>query len=284
MTKALGFSQGSFDPQNPGRLCRGRERWIQAWEDENAPALNRLVVSGADFSDDSARDAKRGINCAQVTVGTLLTRLFGQRRLLGFKEEGELSRVPEQVQDEQIYRAPRRGGAWFDACQRWRLTLEDASEVDGLVEMDALDGLVVLREGVEPGPELEEALYLLTGMGDGSAYPVRRFQPLAVVEVLKHADALVCLHMDKHGPAVGIYTEESLDVDEVLRGLAEETGILAVPFAIPPMLARWDRALQELRLWWMENREDEFPVPPAAEPTRWSRMGRGRRKAQGSEE
>jgi hypothetical protein len=285
MVKALGFSQGSFDPQNPGRLCRGRERWIQAWEADDVPVIHRLVVSGAEFSDDSARDARRGLNCAGITVGTLVERVFGTCSLIGFKEEGELSKVPEAVADEELFLAPRRGGAWFDACQRWRLKVEGAEQLDALVELDALDGLVVLGEGQTLTPELEEALYLLSGMGDGSAYPVKRFQPLALVEVLQHCEALICLHLDKHGPSVGMYTLEPMDHADALRALAEESDVLAVPFAIPPMLARWDRALQELRSWWMENREEEFPVPPASEPTRWSRLGRrrGRRGNRGEE-
>ncbi len=285
MVKALGFSQGEFDPIQPGRLCRGRERWIQAWEDDDADSLFRLVVSGAEFSDDSARDARRGLNCAGLTVGEVVSRLFKGRILLGFKEEGELSNVPSEVQDEAIFSAPRRGGAWADACQRWRFVIESPERLDELVAMDALDGIVVLAEDIDPSdPALDEALYLLTGMGDGSAYPVRRFQPLALLEVLDFADAVICLHLDKHGPAVGIYTQDWLEVDEDLEALAAQAGVLAVPFAIPPMLARWDRALQELRVWWMQNRKEEFPVPPAVEPTRWSRLARRKRRTRGGDE
>jgi len=52
---------------------------------------------------------------------------------------------------------------------------------------------------------------------------------------------------------------------------------LLVPFAIPPMLARWDRALSELRTEWMATREEEFPVPPAPESRSWENRRRGRR-------
>ncbi len=276
MVKALGFSRGQFDPTNPGRLCRGRERWIQAWEGEVEP-IWRLVVSGAEFSDDSARDARRGLTCAGVTVGMVMDRLFPGRSLLAFKEEGELTRVPAEVQDEDTFSAPRRGGAWSEVCQRWRFMIESADRVDELVAMDALDGLVILRDGDQPDSDLDEELYLLTGMGDGSSLPIRRFQPLVLAGLLDRVDAIVCLHQDKHGPALGIYTKGPMEADETLRALADSVGVLAVPFAIPPMLARWDRALQELRVWWMERCDEEFPVPPAAEPTRWSRLGRRRR-------
>ena len=44
-----------------------------------------------------------------------------------------------------------------------------------------------------------------------------------------------------------------------------------MPFAIPPMLARWDRALYELRMDWDPEHDGEFPVPPAEDAGgRWS--------------
>ena len=277
MVRALGFSHGSFDPARPGRLCRGRERWIQGWDEPDCPRLNRLVISGACFSDDSARDAERGLNCAGVDVGRLVLDLFPGRPLVGFREEGELARRPEAVPvvEEDRFLAPRRGGAWFEPCQRWRLPLASAEDVGELVLQDLVDGLLV---GVELplSPELEEALTVLGGMGDASVTPVRRFQPLGIVEVLQHCEALIAVHLDKHGPAIGVYTLEPLERTQVVQACAEQVQALAVPFAIPPMLARWDRALQELRVNWMAAREDEFPVPPADEPTRWSRLGRNR--------
>ena len=234
-----------------------------------------MVVSGAAFSDDSARDAHRGVNCAGIDVGALVRALFPEQTLVGFREEGELGRIPDEVglDEDHQFRAPRRGGAWYEPCQRFRLALTEADRIGELLVEDAIDGLLVGAE-LPLGPELEEALFLLSGMGDASSYPVRRFQPIGLVEVLRHVDAVLCVHLDKHGPALGIYTLEPIDRREVLEASVEGVGALAVPFAIPPMLARWDRALQELRVHWMKTREDEFPVPPADEPTRWSRLGR----------
>ena len=54
MIEALGFSQTPFDPRRPGRLCRGRERWIEPWEPEEGEQPveiqegQALVLSDAD--------------------------------------------------------------------------------------------------------------------------------------------------------------------------------------------------------------------------------------------
>jgi hypothetical protein len=273
MVRALGYSSSDFNPRRPGRLCRGRERWIQAWEQDDVPVVHRLVVSGAAFSDDSARDALRGLDRSGVDAGELMAAVFPDAPMLAFREEGELAVVPPDVEDEgQEFRVARRGGAWFQSAQRWRMPVLGAEAIGALVAEDNVDGFVVLGpEGVTPA--LDDALFMLTGMGDGSAYPVKRFQPLGIVEVLQHAPALIAVHLDKHGPALAIYTLEPLDRAELIETMAAAAGALPVPFAIPPMLARWDRALQELRVHWMETRDDEFPVPPADEPTRWSRLG-----------
>jgi hypothetical protein len=97
---------------------------------------------------------------------------------------------------------------------------------------------------------------------------------------LEHCTALICVHQDKHGPALGVYTLESLDRTQALKALALEAGCLPVPFAIPPMLARWDRALYELRVEWNEEELGEFPVPAAEEASRWG----GRRLRSGQAE
>lgn len=284
MVSALGFSHGAFDPGRPGRLCRGRERWIRAWDEDELPRLHRVVISGAEFSDDSARDARRGLNCAGVPMGEFLLSLFPGQRLIAFREEGELGRIPDEVGEDEDnqFLAPRRGGRWFDPSQRWRVPIESAEQLDKLLRDDNIDGILV--DPTEPlTDEIEQALYLLSGLGDASLMPARRFQPVGLVEVLSHVQALICIHLDKHGPAIAIYTVEPIDLTEGIVAGVDAAGSLAVPFAIPPMLARWDRALQELRVTWMRTREDEFPVPPADEPTRWSRLGRRVARSQGEE-
>ena len=270
MIQALGYCSTPFDPTRPGRLCRGREMWVPSWEDpepEAARTIWRLVISGARFSDDSARDARRGLTWSGVDVGVLMKALFPSTWLMAFKEEGQIPSVPEYIEDEEIFLAPRGGGARYDPCQRWQHYVDDVDELAELVVEDRIDGALVfpIQQDLTEEAQLQEDLFLLLGQGDGSRWPMRRFQPLALPLLLKHVPGVVCVHQDKHGPALGIYTSEPIDRAAVLAALATSAGALAVPFSIPPMLARWDRALHEFRVQWMSNRDDEFPVPPAPE-------------------
>lgn len=281
MVRALAYCSSAFDPSAPGRLCRGRERWVLGWDPEGPSGLSRIMLSGAEFTDDSARDARRGLTCAGVDIGALLLALFPDRVLVAFREEGAPPEVPAWAPEAEADWAfvPRQGGAWTDVVRRWRAPVAEPTELHRLVAEDLCDGFIVLPPGHSAalGRELEDGLYLLTGHGDGSSWPVRRFQPMALGELLPHCEAVVAVHLDKHGPALGIYTRRPLDAEDALQRVAAQAGALAVPFTIPPMLARWDRALQELRVRWTATRRDEFPVPPAEEPTRWSRNSRTHR-------
>ena len=119
-----------------------------------------------------------------------------------------------------------------------------------------------------PNEDVLNALYLLTAFRT-QGRPTRRFQPSGIPEILQHAQTVVLLHLDKHGPCAGIYSREPIGAKERLDGLdSGEQPVLIVPFAIPPMLARWDRALWELRQDWDGASLGEFPVPPSPEPLR----------------
>ena len=74
---------------------------------------------------------------------------------------------------------------------RWRAFIDDPAEITRLVNEDLIDGLIVLPPGVEPSKALDDAVYLLTGQGDSSAFPVKRFQPMAILDVLQHTDPLI---------------------------------------------------------------------------------------------
>ncbi len=259
MIKALGFSRTLFDPASPGRLCRGRERWIEGYPIEGNPQLHRLVVSGAAFSDDTARDAQRGLAHSGVTPGQALEALFPFQTLLAFCEQGQPALVPEEPVRAEAFVQPRFGGRRFDRCVRWRVVVSGAASIDELAGLTNPSADGFLPWSGELTPALEEALYLLVGHGERLGFPKRRYLAAALPELFTLVPWVALVHLDKHATALGIYSVEPIMADEVLSDLARLCGVLPVPFSIPPMLARWDRALYELRQDWPDG---EFPVPP----------------------
>jgi hypothetical protein len=152
-----------------------------------------------------------------------------------------------------------------------------AGESDGVAGPLA-DGFLV---GFVPGkgdrlPDaLTEALFRLCGWAQTEDRPEHRYAASAIPAVLEHAQALVLLHLDKHAPAVVIYTAEPLEQVGTLELVARAAEAFPVPFDIPPMLARWDRALHEERLKWDPDTDGEFPVPPADDGRYARRRRRG---------
>lgn len=284
MVQALGYSETDFNPTDPGRLCRGRERWIEPWppeeaEDASPPLLRRLVISGAQFSDDSAADALRGLPHSGVDIASVISALFPRRHLLAFTEDGHPADIPDGAEAIEAYEGYRAGGLTEVGLVRWVKRVaqpREIAEVLGDPAAEQVRGFLVLNEPPEVA-ELSERLFRLVGMSSLDSPPAR-FQPAALPDVLEVARAVILLHRDKHGPALGIYTEAPVETEGRLDALATEANALLVPFAIPPMLARWDRALAELRDEWLAHRNEEFPVPPAPEPQRWDRRRRRRKE------
>lgn len=299
MIRAFGYCNDTLDTAAPSRLCRGRERWLEGLPEVPGATVFRTVLSGARFTDDSARDAQRGYRFAGVGAGVVLGALFPGARVYGFAHAGDPRALPAGLVQEEDWVEPLYGGLRTRPVVRWMAPaagpVVDAmvdGEVQGVAAPRA-DGFVVL-DG-EPTEALFEALYHLCGFADATQLPVELYAASALPEVLEHARAVVLLHQDKHGPALAIYSAEPLEADDVLRHVVSEAGSFAVPFAIPPMLARWDRALYELRLDWDAERLGEFPVPPADDAGgRWSARsrrigairepGEGESSAEGGEE
>lgn len=279
MVRAFGYCNDTLDTASPSRLCRGRERWLEGLPETPGATVFRTVLSGARFTDDSARDAMRGYRFAGVSAGVALAELFPGGRVYGFAHAGDPRALPEGLVLEEDWVEPLYGGLRTRPAVRWVAPAAgpviDAmvdGEVDGVAAPRA-DGFVIL-DG-EPAEPLYEALYQLCGFADATQLPVELYAAAAIPAVLEHARAVVLLHQDKHGPALAIYSAEPLEADDVLRRVAQEAGSFAVPFAIPPMLARWDRALYELRLDWDAATRGEFPVPPADDAGgRWSARSR----------
>jgi hypothetical protein len=291
MIRAFGFCNDTFDTHSPGRLCRGRERWIEGLPDTSPTRLARTVCSGAVFSDDSARDAYRGFRYSGVGAGALLRALFPGTRIFGFCESGDPRALPPELVVEEDHVRAIAGGLRSEPAVRWVAPVRNPEDVDTWIEgeKDGLaapraDGFVVLHTPIKPA--LVEALFHLVGYGDPEDRPARRYCAAAIPQVLEHVKALVLLHLDKHAPAIAIYTKEPIESDGVLDMAARGAQAFPVPFAIPPMLARWDRALYELRLDWDPEQDGEFPVPPADDAGgRWSnrRRGGGGREEEGAQ-
>jgi hypothetical protein len=137
-------------------------------------------------------------------------------------------------------------------------------------EADEPEAAKGLPEGVR------ELLFLLMGFRQ-MRFPTRRFQPAALPDMLGHLSQVILVHQDKHAPCLALYREGPFERPERLSDLAIDVGALPVPFAIPPMLARWDRALWELRQEWHEVEQGEFPVP--ASPDDAPSWGRARQRS-----
>ncbi|MEQ1564270.1 MAG: hypothetical protein ABMA64_01440 [Myxococcota bacterium] len=281
MIRALGFSENTFDCKDPGRLCRGRERWIEPWDlDGTPPRLHRIVVSGAMFTDDGAGDARRGLPFSGVDPTGVIEGLYGaDARMVAFMEDGHPADIPPDAQGVEAYVGYRAGGRQQLGLVRWFLPLESGRlrELlgDGPLE-DRIRGIVILDPDDDaPLDDLVHPMFELVGFSTLDSPPAR-YNPSALPDLLKRALAVVVVHRDKHGPALAVYARDA--VPELAARLGEAAGsdeVLLVPFAIPPMLARWDRALAELRTHW--TRPEPFPVP-AAPP---SRFGEGRDRRRG---
>lgn len=283
MIHALGYSQTDFDAASPGRLCRGRERWIEPFELDDPAPMHRLVLTGSRFTDDSARDAMRGLPFSEIPIPALIAALFPRKKMLAFMEDGHPADIPDDAEGVEVYMGHRAGGLVEEPMVRWHKRVSGIREIRALTgehsEKDGVRGFAILGPNAEEVDEqdLLERLFLFVGMSTLDSPPAR-YQPSALPHVLEVAKAVVVIHRDKHGPALGIYSAEPIKTDGRLEPLAEKHGTLLVPFAIPPMLARWDRALSELRESWLAQRDDEFPVPPAPEPSNWEpRRRRGKR-------
>jgi hypothetical protein len=146
---------------------------------------------------------------------------------------------------------------------------------------DRLRGFAVLTPAHRPDHDeaLFDALFPLIGMATIDSPPAR-FQPAALPDALREVPAVILVHRDKHGLALGFYSREAIAAGPLLEAASQRADCLLVPFAIPPMLARWDRALAEMRSGW--RGEQPFPVPEPSGGYQWDnrrRRRRGRRDA-----
>jgi len=257
---------------------------------EECAGLHRVVLSGATFSDDRARDARRGLNFGPVEMWTLLQTLLSDGLLIAYCEEGHPHEVPDTAANIEHHTVARPGGSLREWRVRWHAQVTDEATLQAALDAGADVFFTIGASSDEPAMNshespiippvadanlgleshvsepLAQALFLLTGFRS-EGRPNRYFQPWGVPAVLEHASTLALVHRDKHGPALGVYRSDQFDIPSLFGDQTDADGPtpLFVPFAIPPMLARWDRALWELRQSWDATIKGDFPVP-AAEP------------------
>ena len=262
----FGYSQTVFSIHRPDRLCRGREYWIYQPDEVEEDVVFRTVISGTTILDQEIRHLSRGIRCSGHSLGDIASVIFPQK-LVGWVEEGDPNQVPSNACGVELYQISRANAKVNKWSARYEVMIR-ADELDDLVDL-GMDAWVVnpsSRDKEEPIPEnrpypvgideelhspilcegLRNAMFWLTGHRNPQNQQAC-FQPVAIPEVLKYCDALVLLHKDKHDVCLGIYTLDSefeLSTDQIQEKLSS----LVIPFSIPPMLARWDRALKEFYL------------------------------------
>ena len=290
MVQAIGYVTEHFDPAAPGRLCRGRERWIEyetMGSVDECNGLHRIVMSGATFSDDRARDARRGLNFGPVEMWDLLRSTMGEGMLIAYCEEGHPQETPDNAANIENHTVARPGGSLREWRVRWHVEVDCQEALlsalqagaDVFIGIKAPTDAPAMNSHESPiippvadaniglqshiSEELAQALFLLTGFRC-EGRPNRYFRPWGVPAVLEHARAVALVHRDKHGPALGVYRNQAFDPGTLFGDIQTNTPKpLLVPFAIPPMLARWDRALWDLRQTWDEGSQGMFPVPAA---------------------
>jgi hypothetical protein len=280
MFSAIGYSQTLFFPTSPDRLCRGRERWISFETDPSEDSVHRTVFSGARFSDTSARDARRGIRCAGIGLGELLMAIFPGEKILAWAEETPCSIIPAGATGVERFQLSRPQQPLLGWYARWELECGSPDTIEQAVAAGAdvlLVGPELTGEGqgpLQPVPPLfddedlpallpedfRRDLFFLTGSRlGGDSFCL--FQSLALPGLSQRCRAVVLLHRDKHELCMGIYSTAPLVVGDAVVSLCKDRDCMAVPFSIPPMLARWDRAIWDLRDRWDADVNGPFPIP-----------------------
>ena len=262
----IGYSQTLFSILKPDRLCRGREHWIYQPDDIEEEMIFRTVISGTTIKDPQVRFLERGLRCAGKPLKDILSVLFKGREIVGWVEEGDAKNIPSDAGGVELYQISRPHAPH----NKWGARYELPVHVESWENSHALGADVflidpMLREEDEPQREirsypplaeetiepstlseaLRNALYLLVGHRNPQ-HPIARFQAPAISEVLNYCSAVVLMHQDKHDVCLGIYTQDQ-EFDVPVQELKDSLSVVVVPFSIPPMLARWDRALKDLQ-------------------------------------
>ena len=286
MISAIGYSKNTFTPFRPQKLGRGKESWLEEVYSETEMVLklmaeqqasadqtiHRIIFSGAKLEDISAKNTERALMASGVTAGELLFALYPDAELVVCGEE--CGSVPEGAVGVEAYRVSETTGVLGAWRYRWTLPCKEPQQLDKAV---SLGGQVVLidpqkREeepvnvlAAENPPDFEQAPPMLSEaakqalflLSNGRAYKAK-YRASALPKILTHASQVALFHNDRNGYALGVYSHQDPEIDTHLDAYARSRAILLVPFVIPPMIARWDRALLELLRAW--DKKEPFPL------------------------
>ena len=109
MIHALGYCHDTLK-WGSGPSLSGTGTLDSARELDEPQIVHRLVISGAAFTDDSARDAVQGINHSKVDLASIIHLLFPEQKLFAFVEDGHPADIPEDTSELEAYVAYRAGG------------------------------------------------------------------------------------------------------------------------------------------------------------------------------
>ena len=273
MTAIIGYFHRDFQANHPRKLCRRRERWIESPPVEGPlSSLFRLVISAAERSTEDRGRTKHGLEASSISCSELLWKIFSTQTIVAWAEESPAFQTPSDASGVEFFEMSRPGvplRTWFSRWEMQCAAVEDIensfqSGADVFVinpvqrpENDPITPQMPLPEvldgggGVYRNPQLSEklrdALFLLTGQREGGD-SMERYLPVAINDVLEEAEAVILLHADKDSDCIGIYCKSDPKyLVPRIQDFSEETGIPAVLFEVPPMVARWDRVWKKFQ-------------------------------------
>lgn len=280
----LGLYQGKFSPSKLCGLYRGREWWIDSIGNERKEELQRIVLSAAQFSSGNLYNSQRGLQYSGMSIPQFLFQLCQQyslqeKNIVGIVEDAPLQ-SPEGVHGREEYFLSRMGLArrnWFTRWEKQCQNVSDFEEVLNyggqvflvnpklrLANEEWFPNMVVELENDLLPPLLPDALrqHVFRLIGSRVQYDdPGRYLPDALWDILDFCDAVILLHVDKSADCLGIYTKNGVDIDfasEILQ-VAQQADLILMPFAIPPMLARWERGIRDVYKKWDAEVQGVFP-------------------------
>ncbi len=283
MPCAVGLSQTQFLSNKVGNLCRGKEWWIESEAAERSQELSRVIVSGVELQDERARQAKRGLSFSGRSLSEYISSLLVDNRIIACVEDGNLQNIPEGAAGVEVYQMSKLGFALDSWFVRWELECKTPDMIAIAIESGA-DLFLLNPQNIEQEAQDTENYSTIPSEFGSDAKPAilsasmkmnvhrliggrqylssgARYVADAIWDVLEECNGVILLHEDKHSRCFGVYSKTDVGAAQHITAFCEQNDILIVPFSIPPMLARWDRAIRDMRRDWDETENGVFPIP-----------------------